>query len=444
MEKITLVNVAVSDPATVPTGPLYIASALIKAGYGVDFRDCAVRSYADLDPDELAGPLADSSRLVGVSCLSDSLPVVVAALKRLKTIEPGKVVILGGAGPTGVASELLTSFDFIDVVVIGEGERTIVEAVECLTQGDRHDLGLVNGLCYRDGDHVLKTPPRERIEDLDEIGFPHYESAPMEKYPFVNLVFSRGCPYHCTFCDVAPMWARKNRRRSVDSMTDEIRLLTERYGKTDFEFTDETFVLNRDSVSEFCERLRSDGLNIEWACTGRVNLVSRDLLADMSSAGCKGMFYGIESGSDAVLQLINKDFDVREALDVVRTTAEHMRAVASFIWGFPFETEQDLVKTLLFMVYLSQIGVDTRLNRLAPFALAPLYEQYRDRMSWFDEPGPFPSTQPFRTQFFGADVAGLVRDFPAVFPGFYWFPVDELAERSELVRSLQRYWQVAL
>jgi anaerobic magnesium-protoporphyrin IX monomethyl ester cyclase len=437
---ITLVCISMSQPRTTLPGPLYIAAVLEKAGYGVDFRDYAVKSYWDLDPVGFLSDLDDSADVIGLSCTSDLLPFAIYALKGLKQKQPAKTIVLGGAGPTGVAKEILESFPFVDIVVLGEGELTILEVMECLTKGEKSDLRAINGICYRDGEGVFMTPGRERIKDLDQLPFPLYERVRMQEFPLISIVFSRGCPYKCTFCDVAPMWKHRNYRRSIDGVISEIRFIKDKYGNTDFEFTDETFVLDRDEIMAFCERLRREQIEITWACTGRINLITDELLAEMAASGCKAIFYGIESGSDRVLEKVKKDFSAREAVEIIRKTLVHMHAVASFIWGFPFETEDDLLKTLLLMVYLSQMGIDTRLNRLAPFALTPLYSEYGDRLICFEELYTFSPGDPFQAQTHRGEIRDLIREFPSVFPEFLWFPADRLAEKSRLIESLSSHW----
>ncbi|MFH1998926.1 MAG: radical SAM protein, partial [Planctomycetota bacterium] len=336
MNDVTLVHLSLSALRPVPVGLLYIAAVLRRAGYLLDFQD-------------LHGShrIEDCADVVGIGYMSDALPRALKTAETLKRQHPGKTVILGGPGPSAVAREIVSSFPYIDVVVIGEGEETILEVMDCLARDDRSRLSKVDGICCRIDGQVVQTPARERIRDLDALPLPLYDCIPMEEYPLINVVSSRGCPYRCTFCDVSPMWQRKHFRRSVESVVNELILLKERYGKTEIEFTDETFVLNRDKVSTFCERLRRERIEVRWACTGRVDLVTEDLLAEMASSGCGALFYGLESGSDVVLEKIDKRFTVGEALAAIHMTRQYMHVAASFIWGFPFEEINELVETLL-------------------------------------------------------------------------------------------------
>jgi anaerobic magnesium-protoporphyrin IX monomethyl ester cyclase len=439
LKTITLVNISTNSPYSIPTGPLYIAAVLEKAGYEVDFRDHAFTSPRDLDPANLLPSLADSADIVGVSCISDALPFAILALERFRAKYPSKTILLGGPGPSGVAGEILHHFPFIDIVVVGEGEATIVELMDCLNNGGTGDLQHVNGICFRQGGEVRRTPPRERIRDLDALPFPLYEKLQMEKYSLINIVFSRGCPYRCTFCDVAPMWQRKNYRRSIDSITEEIKYLRDKYGKSNFEFTDETFVLKKRDVLQFCSKLSSEGMDIKWACTGRVNLMSEELLAAMTSSGCQALFFGIESGSDSVLRDIHKDFTAREALDIILRAKDFARIVSSFIWGFPTETLADMTRTILLMSYLSQIGVDCRLNRLAPFALTPIYGEFKEQLLNPDKKSASSHTDPFQLWNYKKDIIDLVEKKPDVFPEFYWLPTEAMEEKIQMIESLHRH-----
>jgi radical SAM superfamily enzyme YgiQ (UPF0313 family) len=192
------------------------------------------------------------------------------------------------------------------------------------------------------------------------------------------------------------MWRRRNYRRSVESIVDELRFLKVRYGKAEFEFTDETFVLHPGVIVDFCGELAAKRVDVAWSCTGRVNLVDAPLLDEMAAHGCRGIFYGIESGSDRVLERIRKDFTVREAIDVVHESLKRVHVVASFVWGYPFESVDDLLRTMIIMAYFSRLGVDTRLNRLIPFARTELYAEYGDALVPRDGTHAFSPTVPFQ------------------------------------------------
>ncbi len=440
MSGITLVNVSFSHPRTVPAGILSIAAVLERAGHRADVRDFPVRSYRELNAGAFCAFLEGAQAIVGVGCMSDTLPFILGALERFKAAHPRSTVILGGPGPTGVADEIIATFPFVDIVVRGEGEYTMRELMDAVEHGGMLDLERVKGISWRWGTEAVSNPPRERIADLDELPMPLYERIPMDDYALINVVSSRGCPYRCTFCDVAPLWERKHHRRGAASIIGEMEYLKRRYGKTNFEFTDETFVLRREAVLEFCAALRKRDLGVRWSCTGRVNLVDDELLAEMAACGCGGLFFGVESGSDPVLARIKKDCTAAEVVEAMHRTRRHMGAVASFIWGFPFETPQDLAQTLLVMIYLARIGVDTRLNRLAPFPLAPLYREFGSSLADLPEGGGASPLEPFEPSNLPGDVRRLVKNYPGLFPEFYRFDSMTFEKNAEMIAALDRHW----
>lgn len=439
MKGITLASVSLANPKAVPVGVLSIAAVLEREGRRVAVRDCAAPSYGALDPDSLAAAFGDGAAVLGVGCMSDTLPFVLPAIERWKRAHPEATVVLGGPGPSGDPRGIVETFPCVDIVVAGEGELTMAELASCLEGGDREDLEHVRGIAYRRGGETRVTEPRERISDLDSLPMPLYERVRMEEYPLVNIVFSRGCPYRCTFCDVAPLWGRRQHRRSAAAVAEEMAYLSERFGTREFEFTDETFVLKREAVLDFCRIVRAKGIDASWSCTGRVNLVDDALLEELAASGCSALFFGIESGSDAVLDRIRKEFSISEAIETLRAAAARMHVVASFIWGFPFETRRDLADTLVAATYLSQIGVDTRLNRLAPFSLSPIFREHEGRLRRFDEGCVASGAEPFQLPYALPEARELVERHPGLFPGFYWFETEGLEEKLRTIRSLERY-----
>jgi anaerobic magnesium-protoporphyrin IX monomethyl ester cyclase len=327
----------------------------------------------------------------------------------------------------------------VDAVVLGEGEETAVELVRCFRSSKRAGLDTIPGIAFRSNGQVHVTDRRERIADLDQLPLPGYSKLNMADYRLVNIVSARGCPFKCTFCDVAPMWQRRNLRRSVDSVVDEIILLRDTFGTRRFEFSDETFVLDRRRVLALCDRLRREQLGVEWACTGRVDLMTPELLDTLCSAGCRAVFYGVESGSDSVLERIKKEFTARQAVEVILETRKRMHVVASFIWGFPEESREDFLKTIFLLLDLEQHGVDARLNRLSPFSLTTLFAQHRNELIWLEDRSVHSGHDPFQLSALRPDVAKLVRSHPGVFPEFWWLPSPQLTEKVHMVGTLGRH-----
>jgi radical SAM superfamily enzyme YgiQ (UPF0313 family) len=367
MADITLVNmnllyIAYSDRVDqelhVPLGLLYLASVLEQQGYDVDLRDYQLACGEE--PFHLPHTLAflhDSAPVVGFSCMANLLPYTLLVAQELKARHPEKIILLGGTGATAVERAILESLPGVDVIARGEGESTIVELLPALQPG--RDLAGIPGLAYRDGQgRAVVTGVRSRIRDLDALPFPAYHHLDMGSYHGYGVVTSRGCPYHCTFCSVAPIWQHQAVLRSVEQVVAEMRHLAEAYDVRMFLLQDEYFVSDKPRMLRFCAALRASGLQVQWKCFARINLVDEEMLRAMAQAGCVHVRYGVESGSDAVLRQVAKGFTAQQASEVIELSTRIFPAVdAFFIWGFPFETMADFYQTVFQMALFRRWGV---------------------------------------------------------------------------------------
>jgi anaerobic magnesium-protoporphyrin IX monomethyl ester cyclase len=359
----------------VPLGPLYLVAALERAGCAVDFRDYQFCDSSDpFGQESIADYLADSAPIVLVSCMMNLLPFTLLALGVFKARYPDRIVVLGGVGPTAIEASLLERFPFLDAIACGEGERTVVELVQALQAGA--DLGGVKGIVYRDDGHALFTPPRPRIANLDEIPFPAFHHVDLGRYDGYGMVTSRGCPYPCTFCSVAPIWGRQSFSRSNDNILAEMRFLHQASGVDLFLFQDEFFVSSKERVLSFCRALKASGLHVQWKAFGRVNLTDVETMEAMADAGCVEIRYGVESGSARVLERVKKGFTPEEALDTLaQAVGIFSRTDAFYMWGFPFETMDDFYQTAFQMLAVRAMGA-----RILPslLSLLPQTDLYRE------------------------------------------------------------------
>jgi radical SAM superfamily enzyme YgiQ (UPF0313 family) len=366
MVDITLVNMnllyvvygdRVDRELHVPLGLLYLTSVLEEHGYCVDLRDYQLATGENLfDVEYTLAFLKDSASIVGFSCMANLLPYTLLVAQALKARHPEKTVILGGTGPTAVEWGILQKFDAVDVIVRGEGERTVLDLMDALTDGQ--DLHNVTGISYRSNGSIVENPPRPRILDLDALPWPAYNRLDMAAYQGYGVVTSRGCPYRCTFCSVAPIWEHQAILRSVQSVVAEMRHLFETYGVTMFLLQDEYFVSDKARMLDLCATLKSASLPVHWKCFTRINLVDEEMQCAMADAGCVHVRYGVESGSDAVLHQVAKGFTSRQASEVIALSAQTFPEVdAFFIWGFPFETMADFYKSVFQMVLFRSWGV---------------------------------------------------------------------------------------
>ncbi|MGD2247736.1 MAG: radical SAM protein [Candidatus Methanofastidiosia archaeon] len=434
MKSVTLVNLVpqVKD-STVPLGPLYIAAVLEDMGCQVDFRDYQLSGYQNpLCHESILDFLSNSEDFLGIGCYFNVLPFLLPSLEKIKEETPEKTIILGGPGPSSVAKKLMEKFSCIDVIVKGEGEATMKELAE------NTPLNRINGIVYRDNGKIYTTPKRERINNLDCLPFPAYEKVDLSLYDQAGVVTARGCPYHCSFCEVASLWGYHTEHRSVDQVIKEITMLHEK-GVTSLHINDDTFVLHRKWVLSFCEKLQKESIDMTWKCLGRINLMDEELLSAMADAGCTGIQYGVESGSERVLKMVGKQISVPQIKKVIALSTKYIEYVLStFMWGFPFETMGDFFQTVYLMGVLVEMDSLVKLLFLSPAPLSPLYREYCDQLK-FDEKfvpnllwGDYQDTLSVEEKH---DVINFIREYPDVFAAFYYIYTPEVEKKYQFLKK---------
>jgi len=238
------------------------------------------------------------------------------------------------------------------------------------------------------------------------------------------------------------LWGNRSVYRGVDATISEMEMLRDCFGKTMISIVDDTFVLNRNRVRDFCRMLIERRSDIEWGCFGRINLMTPDLVELMAEAGCRAVFYGIDSGSQAVLDRTVKKVHAEDVVPVLRLSAEYFdRIEASFIWGYPFEAVDDFERTLDLAAEASMLApvVNVQLHMLSPLPLSPIYREFtgcllepepEDRR-WLLLPALLLDER-------AVTVRQLVRDAPDIYPGFYTFPTPaKQAKRKSLEQSMR-------
>jgi anaerobic magnesium-protoporphyrin IX monomethyl ester cyclase len=359
----------------VPLGPLYLTRSLEDAGFEVDFRDYQRCDAADpFEMETFLSFLSDPAPVIGLSCMANLLPFSILALKAIRERYPDRTLVLGGVGSKSVEQEILSRFGWIDIICRGEGEITGPHLLTTLREGS--ELLDVEGISFRKGGDIVHTPERQRIRDLDSIAFPAFEKIDLNSYAGYGMMTSRGCPYLCTFCSVAPVWNLESYSRSAENIVAEMKQLNVQAGVDLFLFQDEFFVSGKKQVMDFCRQLRKAELDVEWKAFGRVNLVDDEMMHAMADCGCLELRFGIESGSDRVLKEIKKGFNAAQVLEVIPPAIEIFPRVDTFyVWGFPFETMEDFNQSLFQMVSFRMMGA-----RILPslLSLLPQTEIYRE------------------------------------------------------------------
>jgi radical SAM superfamily enzyme YgiQ (UPF0313 family) len=330
--------------------------------------------------DEVTRFLADPAPVVGFSCMANLLPFTLLAMRDFKRAYPDRTLILAGVGPKAVEQQILERFPWVDIIVRGEAEISAPLLLGALQHGGA--LEKVPGISFRQDGVVRHTERPARLSDLDAIPPPAYHHIDMPRYTGFGVITSRGCPYPCTFCSVAPVWDLRSYHRSPESVVAEMKVLKERGGAELILFQDEFFVSGPDRVKRFCGELDRQGLNLMWKAFGRINLTDQEMMEAMERTGCVEIRFGVESGSDKVLALTKKGFNAAETIDVVRRACDIFRRVDLFyVWGFPFETMEDFYTSVFQMVSFRMMG-----GRILPslLCLLPQTEIFREHVKVAD------------------------------------------------------------
>ena len=359
----------------IPLGPLYLTRAIEDAGYEVDFRDYQLNTYDDpFCLDNCIDFLQDSAPIIGISVMANLLPFAILLAREIKRRYPDKTIVLGGVGAKSVEAEILRRFPEIDIVACGEGEVAGPILVDALVQG--RPLSSCPNIVYRENERVVRTEPCPRISDLGSIPYPAYEKVDLSRYSGIGMITSRGCPFRCTFCSVAPVWGYEPQLRTSEHIVEEMAYLLQR-GRTDlFLFQDEYFLASPERAKELSRKLLASGLKVRWKAFGRVNLIDREAMELMAESGCVEIRYGIESGSEEILRRTVKGFDLQQAIDIVSQSSQVFPSVdAFFIWGFPFETMEQFYQTVFLMSSFRMMGVRVLPSLLCYLPQTRIYEE---------------------------------------------------------------------
>lgn len=360
-----------------PLGLAYVGAALELAGVDTDIIDMSAEW---MDGQALSRRLESRGPdVVGISCNMAMFEREVLALAAVvKRLIPDTLLIVGGNHATFRADEFLTASPDIDGIVLFEGEETMRELVT--TWCGHGDLTEVPGLALRDKGRILRTSPRPRLEHLDELPLPARHLLRMDLYSESYrglLITSRGCPYRCSFCSTAAFNGGRVRVHGIARIMAEIDVVKHRHLIPMVTFVDDTFTIDRRRTEALCRELMQSFPGLSWACETRVDLVDRDLLQLMKNAGCRRIFFGVESVNQAALDRVYKGFHVEQA----RRTLKDARSVgidtqASFIIGLP-EDDEGLVEELLaFIEDTSPSRV--MIGMLALYPGTALYEKAAD------------------------------------------------------------------
>jgi radical SAM superfamily enzyme YgiQ (UPF0313 family) len=375
---------------------IYLAAVLEKNGISVKIIDLRPdpaegHSLADLEAICAERILARNPDFVGFTCLTADYNCIDRIARELRAEGFGGTVIAGGHHPTFCPGDFFAQPGIYDYVVVGEGEQTLLELINCLRSNG--DASEVAGLAYRENGSLHRTAARVLLDDIDTLPPPAYHLLDMGDYtrPTTGLIrhilisgaailTTRGCPYKCTYCGNPSLWATHKykkvvRKRSVDSVLDELELLADKYRIDAFYIADDAFTIGEDRVRRFCEGLIARKLDLAWACQTHVNLFTDNMARWMRDAGCLQVEFGVESGSDRVLKEMKKRTTTARIRRAFETARRHgLRTLANVMINTPTETERDLKKTVSFTRALKPTVYSYAVT--VPMVGTEIYEKY--------------------------------------------------------------------
>lgn len=294
--------------------------------------------------------------IVGIGGLSGEYRDLARIASYIRTIKPSVILMMGGGIVTADPETAMSSIPEVDFGIIGEGELTTVELIDCLTNG--YDISKVNGLIYRDSQGgYIRTPKRGEIMNLDTLPFPDYEgfdygeylitnpdvSDEGKKYSQVSIIGGRSCKYNCTFC-FHPSGTRY-RQRSLDSIFKEIDWLNEHYSISYIALREELFATDNERVREFCSRIKE--YNLDWSIQLRIDNVNQELVNMLKDSRCRYIFVGVESAVDSILNSMHKGITVKQienALEMLHAAGLNSRS--GVIMGDTMETNETAQDTI--------------------------------------------------------------------------------------------------
>jgi radical SAM superfamily enzyme YgiQ (UPF0313 family) len=373
-----------------PLGLATLAAYLIEKGFSVGILDPQI---GNISLEQISQYVKENNpKVIGLSTLTSTFEKAKEIGKKLKSDFPDKLMIIGGHHITIFPESAVKAHEIFDIFIYGEGELTAHELMEFfkaknydknMILNSAEDLKKINGIMFKHANKILKTKPREFIQNLDILPMPARHLLPMEKYiplpieykrlPTLQMMVSRGCPFNCTYCSTHGTFGYKIRFRSPEKVIEEIKHVIEKYGARQISFWDDVLTINKEWITKLCDLMIKEKLNIIWNCYAHPNTVTDEILKKMKQAGCFCIWYGIEAGDDSLLKIINKGTTVESIKKAVQLTKKNKIEVRGlFMVGLPGETPKLAQKTIDFA---KELDVDyAQFSITTPHIGTKLYE----------------------------------------------------------------------
>lgn len=338
-----------------PLGLLYVSAYLKQQGVHNEVIDSTF-----LSRDDWKGQVSSSSpHILAFYCNMMSKPVVLELIQFMKSQEALQNTIVIGGGPDlryNVEDYLDAGFDYL---VIGEGEESMYELVAAIEQDK--PLQDIHGLAFKKSDgQVLKTPERVKIKAVDDLPIPNREGIDLSKYldawkhyhgkSTLSISTQRGCPYTCKWCSTA-VYGQSYRRRSPKKVVEEMIVIRNLYKPDALWFVDDVFTVSHNWLRDFVKELQEAKISIPFECITRADRMNEEVIQLLKEAGCFRVWIGAESGSQKIIDAMDRRVDVQQVRKMLRDSKKAGIETGTFIMlGYPGETEEDINETITHLV----------------------------------------------------------------------------------------------
>lgn len=391
-----------------PIGMAYIGAYLKQNGldyFGIDACGEALTKVRRIEPGsdllmqglsnkEIINKIPKNVKIIGLTSLfSHAWFLVRDIAKEIKINFPNCKIVIGGEHPSAQIKETL-QYDFIDYVVVGEGEETFLELVKKLIQKEK--VINLEGIAFKNSNgEIVETPRRKRKTNIDDLPYPDWDSWSINEYidhsqvsgislgRGIPILGSRGCPYECTFCSNLDMWTKRFIMRDPKQLVDEMEFMKKKYNVNSFHFMDSTFIVNNKKLISFCKELIDRNLNISYQLPAgtRCEAINYELVDVLGKSGLKNLALAPESGSEVIRKVIKKQLNYKHFLKAARLLSKSNITVGCFIViGFPEDNLKSMLDTYKMIFSLAIIGIDDlTVSQFTPYPGSLYYDDLKDK-----------------------------------------------------------------
>lgn len=348
-----------ADYVNVSTALAYLGAEVRNAGFSVKIFDSTLELFPIYSWERFTDEVSKlESRVFGINVHATCVySQCLRIAEFLKDASPNSTIILGGLPITYLYEWAFKDSDNFDYIVLGEGERTLVELMEFIKKR-RRNLNEIKGIVFKKGNKIVRTQNRPLIAPLDKLCPPAWDLFDLDRIKKLcraglGLSSSRGCVGNCAFCSDKNFWCNKIRYHTPARFVSDIKMIID-LGINKFQLTDDDFALNRSFVLDACKRIVENGLEIEWFANCRADSIDEEIISWMKKAGCKRILIGIESGSKKILKTVKKGESpekIRDSIDIINKYG--IESIGTCIVGLPGENYETFAETIKFVTSLN-------------------------------------------------------------------------------------------